>query len=118
MKLIMDYARNGENKKVLVGWWFEAENEQEEHDLSWIRDYIFWGMPEHGTNPKYCGRYDNEETGKTKGIGYEIPLNVKHCLTGELSTDEMNERRKLMIEKMWPCQKETYMAIKDKEGAQ
>lgn len=115
MKLIMDYAKNSENKKALVGWWFEAENEQEEHDLSWIRDYIFFGMSKRGTIPKYSGRYENEETGDTKGIGYEIPLNVKRCLMGELSTGEMSERRKLMIEKMFPCQKEEYMAIKDKE---
>lgn len=115
MKLIMDYAKNSENKKALVGWFFEAENEQEEHDLGWIRDHIFWGMTEKGTSPKYSGRYDNEETGNTKGIGYEIPLNVKRCLTGELSYDEMSERRKTMIEKMWPCQKRDYMAIRELE---
>ena len=77
MKLITDYAYTNDHKKYLIGYWFEAENEMEEKQLSIIRNQIFFGLDEFGTYPKYAGRIDNKSTNLVKAIGYEVPANVK-----------------------------------------
>ena len=78
MKLIIDYGYNTEKStKFILGYWFEAENKEEEN-LSIIRDQIFFSSKDNGTYPIYAGRINDEETQLVKAIGYEVPNNVKN----------------------------------------
>lgn len=78
MKLIIDYTYTVDHKKHILGYWFEAENKEEEENLSIVRDQIFFGLKDNGTYPMYAGRINDEETQLVKAIGYEIPNNVKN----------------------------------------
>ena len=91
MKLITDYAYNNEGKKALIGYWLEAENETEEHQLNSIRNQIFFGLPENGTKPQYAGRHDNKETDNVKSLGWIIPNNITRYNNGEICTKELSE---------------------------
>jgi hypothetical protein len=71
MKLNLIKGTDAEGKQCVVGWNFTAENEQEEKDLSVVRNHIFFGLDE--TYPKYAGRKDNEETKLVESIWYRIP---------------------------------------------
>ena len=115
MKIIADYGINKEGKKALVGYTFEAENADEENVLSSIRDYIFWGDDEEGTRPKYEGRYDNEESGLVKGLMFEIPANMARCISGELDTKNLSERRKFHINTLFDNEKKNYQKFLNKE---
>lgn len=95
MKLITDYAYTNDHKEYLIGYWFEAENEMEEKQLSIIRNQIFFGLNEFGTYPKYAGRIDNKSTNLVKAIGYEVPANVKRI--GQTVIDNLSDYTKERI---------------------
>lgn len=99
MKLIIDYSANYSNrKKYILGYWFEAENAEEEEALSIIRKQIFFGLEADNTKPKYAGRIDDKDTQLVKAIGYEIPANVRSYLKGNsVAVLELSEYTKTHI---------------------
>lgn len=94
MKLIIDYTYTKDHKKHILGYWFEAENTEEEESLSYIRNQIFFGIQDNGTKPKYAGRVDDKDTQLVKAIGYEIPANVKSVLNKEEIVRDCSEYTK------------------------
>lgn len=86
MKLNLISGKNQDGKTCTIGWNFEAETEQEEKDLSVIRNCIFFGLDEN--YPRYAGREDNPDSKLVKKIWYEIPAHVTAMRTGEIDCED------------------------------
>ena len=99
MKLIIDYSATLSNRKRhILGYWFEAENKEEEENLSIIRNQIIFGLKDNNTCPIYAGRINDEETQLVKAIGYEIPANVRTYLIGNsVAASELSKYTKTNI---------------------
>ena len=98
MKLIIDYSATSNRIKHILGYWFEAENTEEEEALSIIRNQIFFGLQDNDTKPVYAGRIDDKDTQLVKAIGYEVPANVKTYLKGKsVAIPELSEYTKTRI---------------------
>jgi hypothetical protein len=86
MKLNLISGKNQDGETCTIGWNFEAETEQEEKDLSLVRDHIFFGLD--NAYPKYAGRQDNPESNLVKRIWYKIPENVTKMRAGEINCED------------------------------
>lgn len=85
MKLNLISGKDQDGKIRTIGWNFEAETEQEEKDLSVVRNWIFFGLD--NTYPKYAGRQDNPESNLVKRIWYKIPNSVNLMKSGVLTCE-------------------------------
>ena len=97
MKLIVDYIYTKNRKKHILGYWFEAENTEEEENLSAVRKQIFFGLSDNDTKPKYAGRVDDKDTQLVKAIGYKVPAYVRNYLKGDSVAKNLSEYTKTKI---------------------
>lgn len=86
MKLNLISGKDQDGKVRTIGWNFEAETEQEEKDLSCVRNAIFFGFDD--TYPRYAGREDNPNTHLVKKIWYGIPNRVLETRAGKITCDD------------------------------
>ena len=85
MKLNLISGKDQDGKIRAIGWNFEAETEQEEKDLSVVRNCIFGGLD--GMYPEYAGRQDNPNTHLVNKIWYRIPDRVIVMRSGILTCE-------------------------------
>lgn len=57
MKIVITTNKDG----IRNGWDVVAETVEDEYTLGFIRNYVFFGLDECGTYPKYAGREDSTE---------------------------------------------------------
>lgn len=80
-------------KDVVLGWNLVAENNEEEQQLSLMRDLIFFGF--NKTYPKYAGRTDNPKTGFVQKIWYRIPAEADKLNAGLVVIDDEQAKKQL-----------------------